>query len=63
MKKILKHLHHELVVKGMGVTSKGAHLFYFAAVAIEAHGMYAMAAGGLFVLLIVSIILKIDGEA
>lgn len=34
-----------------------AHLVYFAAVAFEGHGIYAMAAGGLFFVTVLGIVL------
>lgn len=46
----------------LGRTFKGAHLFYFGAVAVEAHGTYALAAGVLLVLFIVNIVLGMGEE-
>jgi hypothetical protein len=52
--------HRDGVDHSLSFMFKGSHLFYFAAVAIEAHGFYALAAGGLFILFGLNLILKFE---
>lgn len=40
---------------------KGFHTFYFAAVAVEGHGYYAIAGGSLFLLAVLDFFLHFEG--
>lgn len=51
-----------LVEHALGRSFKGAHLVYFGAVAVEAHGFYGIAAGVLLVLFTFNIILGFAEE-
>lgn len=43
-------LRHKLQAKPIHKTHNYAHLIYFATAALEAHGLYSIAAGALFLL-------------
>ena len=51
------------VQKKLHGTAKGAHLFYFGAVAFEGHGLYAMAAGLMLIIVVISLFTGTEVEA
>lgn len=46
--------------KAIHFTHGGFHLTYLGLVFVEGHSMYAMAAGGLFIVVVLGMILKIE---
>ena len=44
------------------VTHHGFHLTYLGAAFMEGHGLYSLAAGGLFSVVLLSLLFKLSGE-
>lgn len=52
----------EKVVSAAKHTAKGGHMLYFGAAALGAHGVYAAAAGVIFVILLAGMVFHFDME-
>lgn len=63
MEKVNKVLHSAPVKHTLTKTENGCHLFYFGAVGLTAHGVYAYAALALFVLFAANLVLHFNSEA